>query len=127
MDGSCKCEDTVLKSLSMSLCQFYRWKIEAVTAVRMKYNNSSTIYSDECWAMNKNISAYMSSFYGKCINKSCSSIHSRVSAFLKNLERVDSSTVMHNCICNFVSFSYCIVGKHQGRICPIHTNGLKLH
>lgn len=91
-DGSCKGED-IEKIFRALYEKFFDGCIVTSTAERMKHNNSSSIYRDECWEMNRNISAYMISFYGKCIELSCSSFHSRISALLKNLEKVNSSTV----------------------------------
>lgn len=92
-DGTCNGED--IEQIYRSLyVKFFDGCIIISAAERMKHINS-TIYKDRCWEMNKNISAYMRFFYGKCINKSCSSFHSRVSALLENLERIDSSTVFN--------------------------------
>lgn len=99
-DGSCKGKDieTIFRGIYTN---FIDGCTVVVTAERMLHYNLSTIYRDECWAVNKNISAYMSSFYGKCINQSCSSFHSRVSALLENLDKVDSSTVYNALQRNF--------------------------
>lgn len=90
-DGSCKGED-IEKIFRALYPKFVDGCIVISTAERMKYFNS-TINLDWCWEMNKNITAYMSNFYRKCIKLSCSSFHSRVFALLENLEGVDSSTV----------------------------------
>lgn len=91
-DGSCKGEE-IEKTRRALYAKFIDGCLVTSTAERMKHNNSSTLYRDECLGMNKNITDYMTNFYGKCIKLSCSSFHSRVSALLKNLEKVDSSTV----------------------------------
>lgn len=90
-DGSCKGED-IDRIVRVLYANFFDGCIVTSTAERMKHGNSSTIYRDECWEMNKYISASMISFYGKCIKVSCSSFHSRVSALLKNLEKVNSTS-----------------------------------
>lgn len=81
-DGSCKGED-IEKILRALVDKFTIGCIVTMAAERMKHNNSSTIYRDECWAMNKNRSTYVSSLYRKCIKLSCSSFHSRVLATLE--------------------------------------------
>lgn len=91
-DGSCKGEE-IEKTFRALYAKFIDGCLVTSTAERMKHNNSSTLYRDECLGMNKNITDYMTNFYGKCSKLSCSSFHSRVSALLKNLEKVDSSTV----------------------------------
>lgn len=91
-DGSCKGED-IEKLFRTLYAKFVDKCIVLSTAERMAHNNTSTIYRNECLGMNKNITDYMTNFYGKCINLSCSSFHSRLSTLLKNLEKVDSSTV----------------------------------
>lgn len=91
-DGSCKGEE-IEKTFRALYAKFIDGCLVTSTAERMKHNNSSTLYRDECLGMNKNITDYMTNFYGKCIKLSCSSFHSRVSTLLKNLEKVDSSTV----------------------------------
>lgn len=75
-DGSCKGED-IEKILRALVDKFTIGCIVTMAAERMKHNNSSTIYRDECWAMNKNRATYVSSLYRKCIKLSCSSFHSR--------------------------------------------------
>lgn len=91
-DDSCKGED-IKMSFQALYAKFIYGCLVTSTAERMKHNNSSTLYRDECLGMNKNITDYMTHFYGKCIERSCPSFHSRVSTLLENLEKVDSSTV----------------------------------
>lgn len=91
-DGSCKGEDIEMIFRAL-YAKFIDGCILTSTAERMKHNNSSTLYRDECLGMNKNITDYMTNFYGKCIKLSCSSFHARVSTLLKNLEKVDTSTI----------------------------------
>lgn len=113
-DGSCKGED-IEKVFRALYAKFIDGCIVTSTAERIKHGNSSTIYRDECWEMNKNISAYMISFYNKCIKRSCSSFHSRVSALLKSLEKVDSSTVLNALQRNYPWLQFIVieVGKKE--------------
>lgn len=113
-DGSCKGED-IEKIFRGLYAKFIDGCIVTSTAERMKHGNFSTIYRDECWEMNKNISAYMISFYAKCSKLSCSSFHSRVSALLKNLEKVNSFTVYNVLRQNYpwLQFSVIEVGKKE--------------
>lgn len=91
-DGSCKGEE-IENTFRTLYAKFIDGCLLTSTAERMQHNSSSTLYRDECLGMNKNITDYMTNFYGNCIKLSCSSFHSRVSTLLENLKKVDSSTV----------------------------------
>lgn len=120
-DGSCKGEDIVMIFRAL-YAKFIDGCIVTTTAERMKHTNWSTIFRDECWGMNKNISAYMSSFYGKCINQSCSSFHSRVPVLLKNLEKVDSSTVYSVLQRNYPWLQFIVI-QVWGKDAVVENNG----
>lgn len=66
-DGLCKGEDIVM-IFWVFYVKFIDGCIVIMIVERMKYINWFIIFRDECWEMNKNISVYMSFFYGKCIN-----------------------------------------------------------
>lgn len=113
-DDSCKGEyiEMIFRAL---YAKFIDGCLVTSTAERMIHNNSSTLYRDECLGMNKNITDYMTNFYGKCINLSCSSFHSHVSTLLKNLEKVDSSTVYNVLQRNYpwLQFNVIEVGREE--------------
>lgn len=120
-DGSCKGED-IEKILRALIDKFSMGCIITMAAERMKHNNSSTIYKDECWEMNKNVSAYIRSLYEKCINSSCSSFHLRVVELLNNLERVDSSTVYNVLQSNYPWLQFIVI-EVWGKEAIVENNG----
>lgn len=61
-DGSCKGEDIEMIFRAL-YAKFIDGCLLTSTAERMKHNNSSTLYRDECLGMNKNITDYMTNFY----------------------------------------------------------------
>lgn len=120
-DGSCKGND-IEKILRALIDKFSMGCIITMTAERMKHNNSSTIYKDECWEMNKNVSAYIRSLYEKCIKLSCSSFHSRVDELLNNLDRVDSSKVFNALQRNYPWLQFIVI-EVWGKEAIVENNG----
>lgn len=76
----------------------YRHFIDGCTALvaaeRFKYNQSSTLYSDECLKMVENINSYMESLYRKCFDASCPWFLSQVAELLRRPEIVDVSSAL---------------------------------
>lgn len=82
-----------------------------VTAERIQFNQTSTIYRDECWKTVSEIYLYMRDFYRKCIRASCPWFISQVGKFLDRPEVVDvysANNVLQN---NFPWFQFLILGS----------------
>lgn len=80
-----------------------------VTAERIQFNQTSTIYRDECWKTVSEIYRYMREFYRKCIKASCPWFISQVGKFLDRPEVVDvysANNVLQN---NFPWFQFLIL------------------
>lgn len=81
-----------------------------VTAERIAFNQSSTLYKDECWKTVADIYSYMKGFYRKCIMQSCSWFLSQATDLLKRPEIVDASSANNVLQNNFPWFQFFVLG-----------------
>lgn len=72
-----------------------------VAAERFKFNQSSTLYRDECLNMIEDINLYMESFYRKCSEASCPWFLPHVTELLRRPEIVDVSSALKTLQDNF--------------------------
>lgn len=79
------------------------------TAERIEFNQSSTLYKDECWKTVADIYSYMKSFYRKCITHSCSWFLSQATDLLKRPEIVDASSANNVLQNNFPWFQFFVL------------------
>lgn len=80
-----------------------------VTAERIKFNQSSQLYKDECLNTVKDINSYMKSFYRKCIMQSCSWFLSQATALLKTPDIVNASSANNVLQNNFPWFEFLVL------------------
>lgn len=80
-----------------------------MTAERFKFNQTSTLYSDECYNMIDDINSYMESLYRKCFEASCPWFISHVTELLLRPEVVDVSSALKTLQDNFPWFNFFLV------------------
>lgn len=66
----------------------------AVTNERIAFNQSSTLYRDECLQMVEDIEQYIRYFFDQCTNMSCSTFDEQVTQVLNGPEIVNTSTAI---------------------------------
>lgn len=80
-----------------------------VTAERIEFNQSSTLYRDECWKTVADINSYMKGFFRKCIMHSCSWFLPQATTLLKNPEIVNASSANNVLQNNFPWFQFFVL------------------
>lgn len=85
----------------------------AVTHERITYNQSSTLYKDECLQMVDKIESYTRYFFGRCINVSCSSFYEQVAQLLKGQDIVNASSANNALENNFPWFQFLVINSNN--------------
>lgn len=100
-----------------------------VAAERFKFNQSSTLYRDECLKMIEDINLYMESFYRKCSEASCPWFLQHVTELLRRTEIVDVSSALKTLQDNFPWSNFFLVKtkKFKSGIKNKGTFPLKFH
>lgn len=81
----------------------------AVTHERITFNQSSTLYKDECIQMVDDIESYTRYFFSRCIKASCSSLYEQVENLLKEQNTVNASSVNNVLEDNFPWFQFLVI------------------
>lgn len=84
-----------------------------VTAERIAFNRSSTLYKEGCLKKIEDINSYMEEFYRKCITRSCSWFHSQTTDLLNEPEIKDASSAYNALQDNFPWFQFLVI-EHTG-------------
>lgn len=81
----------------------------AVTHERITFNQSSTLYKDECIQMVDDIESYTRYFFGRCIKASCSSFYEQVEKLLKGKDILNVSSANKALENNFPWFQFLVI------------------